>query len=359
MSTLRARLLASHLAVAAVGVIALIAVGATVGGVAVQRRMGADHESMMRGVRVQEAVADVLPLALGWGAVAGIVAAALAALWISRRVAGPLAEVQEATRAIAAGDYSRRVPRPPEAELAGVADDVNALAARLSDAEERRARLIDEVAHEMRTPLTVIGGTAEGLIDGVVEPGPESYERIAAEASRLRRLAEDLSTLSRAEESALSLSLGPADLGDLVRAAADRLRTQFDHRGVGITVEAPAPVPVTADADRVIQVLVNLLGNALAHSAEGSTVTMRASTRGDEAVVEVVDTGSGIAPEELARVFDRFYRGSGAEGRTGRGIGLTIARSLARAHGGDVTAASDGPGTGATFTLALPVGAGA
>ncbi|WP_062518039.1 sensor histidine kinase [Demequina gelatinilytica] len=356
MSTLRGRLLASHLAVAAAGVLVLLVVGATVGGVAYQRRMGTMHGAMMRADSAQQALADALPLALGWGAAAGIVAAAIAALWVSRRIAGPLAEVQEATRAIAAGDYSRRVPRAPEAELAAVAEDINALAARLGDAEERRAQLIDEVAHEMRTPLTTIGGTMEGLLDGVIEAGPEAYERVAAEASRLGRLAEDLSTLSRAEESTLALDLAPTDLARLAADAAHRLHPQFEHLGVALDVEAPAPVPVDADADRIIQVLVNLLGNALAHSDQGGRVVVRAAATDGTAHATVIDEGAGIAPEELARVFERFYRGADAGSRSGRGIGLTIARSLARAHGGDVTAASEGPGRGASFTLTLPVG---
>ncbi|WP_082099135.1 sensor histidine kinase [Demequina iriomotensis] len=353
MSTLRRRLLASHLVVAAVGVLALVAVGLAVGGVAVQRRMGTTHGSMMRAAEAQQAFADALPLALGWGAAAGIVAAAIAALWASRRIAGPLAEVQEATRAIAGGDYTRRVPRPPEAELAGVADDVNALAERLADMEARRARLIDEVTHEMRTPLTTIGGTMEGLIDGVVEPGAATYERVAAEAARLRRLAEDLSTLSRAQESTLALALAAVDLATLTRDAAERLRPQFEHRGVGLAVDAPRPVPVTADADRITQVLVNVLGNALAHSPRGSQVAVAAARDAAGALVTIADQGSGIAGEDLERVFERFFRGADASDRPGRGIGLTIARSLARAHGGDLTARSAGPGRGATFTLTL------
>ncbi|WP_062299129.1 sensor histidine kinase [Demequina maris] len=353
MSTVRGRLLASHLAVAAVGVVALVVVGTIVANVTVTRRMGMGRGTMMNQESARDLLADALPAALGWGAAAGLAAAAVAALLMSRRIAGPLGAIREATRAIAAGDYTRRVPRPPEEELAAVAADVDALAARLADGEARRVRLVDEVAHEMRTPLTTIRGSMEGLIDGVVDPSPEVYERVAAEAARLQRLAEDLSTLSRAEESALTLRTAPADLADLAREAADRLRPQFDHRGVTLeTVVAAAPV--TVDRDRILQVLVNLLGNALAHSEDGGRVSVAVEARGNDAVAEVADEGDGIAPEELHRVFERFYRGPGSGERPGRGIGLTIARSLARAHGGDVSARSDGPGRGATFTLVLP-----
>ncbi|WP_062313317.1 sensor histidine kinase [Demequina rhizosphaerae] len=354
MSTVRGRLLASHLAVAAVGVVALVAVGSVVANVTVNRRMGGARGAMMGQESARDLLADVLPLALGWGAAAGLAGAAVAALLMSRRIAGPLAAIREATRAIAAGDYTRRVPRPPEEELAAVAADVDALAARLADGEARRVRLVDEVAHEMRTPLTTIRGSMEGLIDGVVDPSPEVYERVAGEAARLQRLAEDLSTLSRAEESALALRTGPADLAALAREAADRLRPQFEHRGVTLEVAAAAPAAVTVDRDRIAQVLVNLLGNALAHSPDGGAVRVTVAVRGDDAVAEVVDEGDGIAPEDLDRVFERFYRGSGSGERPGRGIGLTIARSLARAHGGDVTVASPGRGRGATFALVLP-----
>ncbi|WP_062318655.1 sensor histidine kinase [Demequina maris] len=353
MSTVRGRLLASHLAVAAVGVVALVVVGTVVANVTVNRRMGMGRGTMMDQDSARDLLADALPAALGWGAAAGLAAAAVAALLMSRRIAGPLAAIREATRAIAAGDYTRRVPRPPEEELAAVAADVDALAARLADGEARRVRLVDEVAHEMRTPLTTIRGSMEGLIDGVVDPSPEVYERVAAEAARLQRLAEDLSTLSRAEESALTLRTAPADLADLAREAVDRLRPQFDHRGVTLET-AVAAAPVAVDRDRILQVLVNLLGNALAHSEDGGRVRVAVEARGDDAVAEVADEGDGIAPEELDRVFERFYRGPGSGERPGRGIGLTIARSLARAHGGDVSARSDGRGRGATFTLVLP-----
>ncbi|WP_062467366.1 sensor histidine kinase [Demequina maris] len=354
MSTVRGRLLASHLAVAAVGVVALVVVGTVVANVTVNRRMGMGRGTMMNQDSARDLLADALPAALGWGAAAGLAAAAVAALLMSRRIAGPLGAIREATRAIAAGDYTRRVPRPPEEELAAVAADVDALAARLADSEARRVRLVDEVAHEMRTPLTTIRGSMEGLIDGVVDPSPEVYERVAAEAARLQRLAEDLSTLSRAEESALTLRTAPADLADLARSAADRLRPQFDHRGVTLETAVAGAVPVTVDRDRILQVLVNLLGNALAHSEDGGRVRVTVEARGDDAVAEVADEGDGIAPEELDRVFERFYRGPGSGERPGRGIGLTIARSLARAHGGDVSARSDGRGRGATFTLVLP-----
>lgn len=356
MRTLRTRLLASHLAVALTGTVVALAIGGALAGTLVGRRLGAMRGGMGGGQAqaAQDAVRSVLPTALAWGAVAAIAVAAGLALLLTRRIVAPLAAIRDASHRIAGGDYGLEVPQPRDAELAAVAGDLEALAGRLAESEERRARLIDEVSHEMRTPLTTIRGTMEALADGVVEPSPEAYERVAAEAARLQRLAEDLSTLSRADEHAVELRTAPGDLGALARAAADRLAPQFEHAEVALTVHAPHAAPVLADADRITQVLLNLLGNALAHTPAGGAVTVAVTGGGGEAVAEVADTGRGLAADELERVFDRFYRGSDAARSAGRGIGLTIARSLARAHGGDVTASSPGPGRGATFRLTLP-----
>jgi histidine kinase len=254
------------------------------------------------------------------------------------------------------------VPVPREPELAGIASDVNTLATRLADTEERRSRLLGEVAHEMRTPLTALEGYLEGLIDGVFEPEPEVLGAVSDELRRLRRLADDLSALSRSEEQRLDLTLAATDLAALAGKAATRLAPQFTDAGVRLSVEGGAPLPVWADQDRITQVLTNILGNALAATPPGGTVTVRTAAPPGLAQVAIADTGAGLAPADLERVFERFYRAPRQQGQPGQprraagsGIGLTIARNIARAHGGDVAAASSGPGSGATFTLALPL----
>jgi histidine kinase len=289
--------------------------------------------------------------ALASAAVGGIVAAL-----VTRQLLRPLTAVRTATGRIAAGDYDSRVPLPREPELAELATDVNRLAASLKATEARRTQLLGDVAHEMRTPLTALDGYVEAFLDGVFTPGPENLTAMADELRRLHRLSDDLSTLSRAEEQRLDMHPGRADLADIARDVCDRLQPQYADAEVALDVQSRAAVPVHVDVDRITQVLTNLLGNALVATPSGGTVSVSVSADRDSAVATVADSGVGFAPEENERIFERFYRSGTAQRRsTGSGVGLTIARGIARAHGGDVTASSPGPGRGATVTLTLPL----
>lgn len=352
-STLRRRLLISHLAVALVGIAALIGIGLIVGGTLLNRQSHMNGRMGMGADDAKDVVASVLPSVLIVGGLAALLAAGIAAAVVTRSIMGPLSSIQEASRRIAGGNYAQRVPTPKDAELAAVALDIDALAQRLAETEARRSHLIDEVAHEMRTPITTIKGSMEALLDEVIEPGPEVYARVADEASRLQRLAEDLSTLSRAEEHTLSLHTARIDGARVAADVADKMRSQFDHAGVALAVTG-TPAPVMGDPQRLAQVLVNLVGNALGHTPRGGTVTVTSGSDVTTSWVSVADSGRGIAPEELGRIFERFYRVPDASTPGGRGIGLTIARSLVQAHGGTLAVASDGLGEGATFTMNLP-----
>ena len=327
--------------------------------------LGGDHMGMGSGgqggtaASVQSAFGTALTAALLFGMLASVAAAAVAAAFVTRRLLRPLTAVRTATRLIAAGRYQASVPVPREPELAALAGDVNTLAARLADTETRRTRLLGEVAHEMRTPLTALDGYVEGLIDGVFAPEPEILGAASDELRRLRRLADDLSALSRAEEQRLDLHLARTDLADLARQAASRLAPQFSDSNIALTVEGAEALPVRADPDRITQILTNILGNALTATPAGGSVTVQIRAQGRSAQVVVTDTGVGLAAGDVEHVFERFYRASGQPRRSsGSGIGLTIARGIARAHGGDVTAASAGPGHGATFTLTIPLRTG-
>jgi signal transduction histidine kinase len=301
-----------------------------------------------------DALWGALPIALA----VSTGAAALAAIFVARRILRPINDVRGATRRLAAGHYDERVNPPVELELAALASDVNLLAGALESTERRRAQLISEVAHEMRTPLTAIRGYAEGVLDGVFAPDEALLTGVIDETLRLERLASDLALLSRAEENALPLQIATEDLAELAVSAAERLRSQFDDKGVELTVPASQSLPVAVDRDRILQVITNLLGNALVYTPAAGRVVVRPERRDDEALVAVTDTGVGISPEDVGLVFERFYRVPGLDRPSGgSGIGLTIARGIARAHGGDVEAASEGVGTGATFTLRLPLSA--
>jgi histidine kinase len=271
----------------------------------------------------------------------------------------PLHDVRSATRRIAAGNYDVAVPLPHEPELAEVAADVNTLAATLKETELRRTRLLGDVAHEMRTPLTALDGYVEGFIDGVFAPDTSNLAAVSEELRRLHRLADDLSALSRTEERRFDLHMADADLADVVRDACHRLQPQFDDAKVRLAVQALPAVPVRVDVDRVIQVLTNVLGNALIATPAGGTVTVTLATRDAAATVSVSDTGVGFAADDAERIFERFYRSDSAERRSaGSGVGLTIARGIARAHSGDLEARSPGVGHGAVVTLTLPLTAG-
>ncbi len=367
MNRLATRLVVSHLLVALLGGIATVVVVRALTPVIFDRAMGmAGNGSMMgRGQGSQGAlrteVADAVTQAVAVGLVVGVVAAGLFGALAAARLVRPLRRVGETTRQIAAGRYDVHVDRPRETELAALADDVNTLGRALGETEARRTRLLGEVAHEMRTPLTVVDGYVEGMIDGVLPTTAAELGKVSDEVRRLRRLSDDLSALSRAEEGRLALVPRDADLARVVGTAVDRLRPQADDAGVALAVEAPAPVPARVDPERLAQVVTNLVGNALRATPAGGSIRVGVTTADDWAVVEVADTGEGLAAADLERVFERFYRvpsrrREGGDG--GSGIGLTIARGIVRAHGGDLVARSDGPGRGATFTVRVPSGAG-
>ena len=294
---------------------------------------------------------STLPIAL----VVSAVAAALVTAFVARQILRPIAAVRRATGRLAAGRYDERVAEPTALELAALAGDVNRLADALQHTEARRARLIGEVAHEMRTPLTAINGYVEGILDGVFEPTEEILTNVSEETSRLQRLATDLATLSRSEEGALELHVGDADLQELARFAATRLQPQFDDKGVRLEIVEGQVVPVRVDRDRILQVMTNLLGNALTYTPPGGCVTVRTEEHRNRASAIISDNGVGIPAADIPLVFERFFRVSGLDRPSGgSGIGLTIAAGIAHAHGGEIRAASEGLGKGATFTLELP-----
>ncbi len=307
---------------------------------------------------LDQALAQALLLSLGMAMAAAVVTTLAVSWFVTRRLTRPIAATAAAATRIADGDYAARVPPSRLGVEFGLLDNAfNRMAATLQSTERRRQELLADLAHELRTPLATLDSFLEGIEDGVIPVTTDTWHTMREQTTRMRRLAGDIDAVSHAEERHLNLPPHPIDIDDIaadaVRAAAaafaDKTVT-LDHR------PSPTPAQATADPDRLREILDNLLHNALRHTPAGGTVTVTTRARANELQITVSDTGDGIAPEHLPHVFDRFYRADPARSRTtgGSGIGLTIARALARAHHGDLTATSDRNGQGATFTLTLP-----
>jgi len=297
---------------------------------------------------------------------AATLAAVLVSFLVSRRVVQPVRQMMAASQRVADGHYEERVlvrgsPPPEEMdELDQLAVAFNQMAARLERTEAMRRQLIGDVAHELRTPLSTIKGSLEGLMDGMLEPDEANLLQLHREAERLQRLVADLQELSRVEAGAFKLKLQPASVSHLIASAAERLGRQFEDKGVSLEIDLPPELPaVLADEDRIGQVVLNLLGNALQYTPAGRAVRISARGAAAEVQIEIQDEGIGIPAEHLQHIFTRFYRVDPSRSRAGggSGIGLTITRHLVEGHGGRIWAQSSGAGKGSSFTFSLPIAA--
>jgi two-component system, OmpR family, sensor histidine kinase BaeS len=294
------------------------------------------------------------PAALG---AAGLILVALVGTaLIARQVSNPVRRLTEASRRLAAGRLDARVRPAGNDELARLAESFNAMADAVQGSEERQRRLVADVAHELRTPLSNLRGYLEGLSDGVVEPSRELFASLHEETLLQRRILDDLQVLALAEAGNLGYQKLPVDLADLVGVGATLHRAVAAEAGIALTVDVPAPVWVEADPDRLRQVLGNLLTNAIRYTDAGGHVLVRVREEAGQAVLIVQDTGVGMSPPDLARVFDRFWRADPARQRAtgGTGLGLTIAHRIVTDHHGRIEVTSR-PGEGTTFTVRLPL----
>lgn len=284
--------------------------------------------------------------------------ALIVSLIFSQSILAPVSVMMNASRRIAEGHYEERVQSHGTDELNQLARSFNQMAEQLEQVENMRRRLIGDVAHELRTPLTAIKGSAEGLMDGVLPASMETYQQIQAEAERLSRLVDDLQELSRVESRAVQLDIHPVDSTAIIQTVTKRLQYQFDEKRVTLTSSLPLePILIQADEDRIIQVLTNLIGNALQYTPELGSVTVSIERNKNDALISVRDTGFGIPAGLLTHIFDRFYRVDKSRSRVrgGSGIGLTIARHLVEAHGGKIWAESAGENKGSVFVFTLPL----
>jgi signal transduction histidine kinase len=310
--------------------------------------------------RVTEIYLDSLTDSLLLAGGAALATAVVASILVSRGIASPIHRLAGASRRLAAGHYGERVPVDGTTEVNQLATSFNAMAAAVEDAERRRQELIGDVAHEMRTPIATLEGYLEGLLDGVIDPSDRVWAKLHDETGRLRRLIEDLHELSRAEAHQLTVICRATAPAEIVKPAVERLETDVAERGLRLDVDLPPGLPdVQADPERAIQVLTNLVTNALRYTPPPGRIAVRVAADDGLVRFEVSDSGIGIAPEHLPRVFERFYRVDKSRARVlgGAGVGLTIAQALAETMGGRISAQSPGPGQGSTFTFELPAAA--
>lgn len=296
--------------------------------------------------------------ALAIAALAAIIVGSATSVLLAREILRPLRELSISSQRIADGHYDERIAVPASQELADVAHSFNQMADVLAHIEQQRVALIGNVAHELRTPLAGLEGYLEGMLDGVIPDDPETIAAMQHELRRLRRLVDDLQQLSRVEAGQLTLHIETFDLVSVVQRVVMQLRPQLIAQSMEVIVELPeAALKVRADTDRSAQILINLIGNAMRYTPEDGAIVLRIRRDASHASVVVEDNGIGIPASALPFIFERFYRVDPSRSRTsgGSGIGLTIARHLAWAMGGEITAASPGPGQGSTFTFILPL----
>lgn len=299
-----------------------------------------------------------------FSAAAAFISAVIVSLFVSKQVVAPIRRIMVASQHIADGHYSERIQIPGSLdieemdELAQLSLSFNQMTLELEKAETLRKQLIGDIAHELRTPLATIKGSMEGLIDGVLPAGQDTYHQVYQEAERLQRLVDDLQDLNRVESGAIQLNLEKYPVKDLVEITQRRLLRQFDDKGVLLELDIPDDLPkVSVDVDRIGQVFINLIGNSLQYTPSGGVVTVMAKEKKDQILVTISDSGIGISPENLSNIFTRFYRVDKSRSRAGggSGIGLTIAKHLVESHGGKIWAESPGLGNGSTIRVLLPI----
>ncbi len=295
-------------------------------------------------------------LALGLGALGGTLIALLLGAVLAKSLTSPLRQLTRATQAMSRGDLKQRITIQSRDELGALAQSFNQLSTDLVKAQDLRRQMTADIAHELRTPLSLILGHAEGLADGILPASRETFDIIYDEARRLTRLVDDLRTLSLSDAGELVLNRQIVAPGELLTAAAARQKLAAQAQKVELTVEVAPDLPeIEIDPDRLIQVLDNLINNALHHISAGGCIVLRAERDGAQVRLAVQDSGLGIAPEDLSRIFERFYRTDKSRRRQdgGSGLGLAIARSIIESHGGRIWAESV-EGQGATFYITLP-----
>jgi len=295
-------------------------------------------------------------LTLLYGALIGAVIALLLGIFLSRTITRPLRELTNATHAVSEGDLTQQVPVRSKDELGELAKAFNKMSAELSRSVNSRKQMTADIAHELRTPLSLILGHAEAVHDGVLSPTRENFEIIREEAVRLEHLVNDLRTLSLADAGELTIIPQIIEPERLLQEVASLYQYQTQKKNIKLELDIASPLStIEVDPGRMTQVITNILDNATRHTPEDGKIILSAKQMGDQVELAIQDSGPGLPPEDLNRIFERFYRADSSRQREdgGSGLGLAIARSIVQAHGGQLSAESDA-GKGLKIKILLP-----
>jgi len=296
---------------------------------------------------VEQQYLNRINLALLIAALGGTLIALILGILLARTLTRPVNELTSATRAMAHGDLEQQVPVRSKDELGELAVSFNQMSSDLARANQSRRQMTADIAHDLRTPLTVIGGYAESMRDGVLKPTPERFDAIHTEVQHLQRLVEDLRTLSQADAKELSLNREPVPPSALLERMAQSYRPLAAKQEISLKIETEPGLPdLLADPDRLAQVFGNLISNSLHHTPQGGEIVLFARGEDKNIILGVQDSGSGIPPELLQHIFERFRRGEPSRQDGGSGLGLAIAKAIVELHGGSISAQNNtGKGT--------------
>jgi two-component system sensor histidine kinase BaeS len=275
--------------------------------------------------------------------------AIILSLVFSRKLTKPLQGLTEGVSAISEGNLKKRVLIPGKDEIGRLSIAFNRMAQTLETHEALRKKITSNIAHELRTPMSIIRGELEGMMDGFIPADREHLDSLYAEIKRLMTILEGIEELARAEASGLTLRKRPVELLTFLGNITGRFRQAFNEKGVALEMQCQDRLAASADPDRLSQIVMNLLGNALKATPQGGRVLIKAELKNTELAIEVLDNGCGIEQKDLPFIFERFYKGKGG----GLGLGLTIVRELVEAHGGRIEAHSE-YGRGSSITVFLP-----
>jgi signal transduction histidine kinase len=295
-------------------------------------------------------------LGLLYAALGGLALALVLGIVLARALTHPIRDLTSAIHSMAAGDFKQQVDVRSHDELGELAVAFNQMSAELDRLQSARRRMTADIAHDLRNPLTVIGGYVESMREGVLAPTAERLDAVQAEVRQLERLVDDLRTLSQAEAGELRLNREPVAPARLLERMLQSYGPLATRQSISFRVEAQPDLPdADLDADRMAQVLGNLIANSLRFTPAQGEIVLHARRSDAWLTLSVRDTGTGIAPDALPHVFDRFYRADSARSRTDEsGLGLAIAKSIVEAHGGSISAESS-PGLGTTIAITLPI----